>query len=238
MNILITGGASGLGLAITNTIAAHFPNDTVYFTYYSSADAAKALESSNANTKAILCNFKNEASLNELLVFVRENEIDILINNAFTKLVKSHVHKISRQAYQIAFNNDVVSAALLSGAFIERARKRKVGRIITILSGVTAQLPPLGWALYAAGKNYLLSLHQSWAAENRGFNITSNCVSPEFMQTSINNDTDERIVEQMIASHPLKKLLTVDEVAKTVLFLCESTTHLNGQNIILNAAQY
>ena len=238
MNILITGGASGLGLAITNTIAAHFHNDTVYFTYYSSADAAKALESSNSNTKAILCDFKNEASLNELLLFVRENEIDILINNAFTKLVKSHVHKISRQAYQIAFNNDILSAALLSGAFIERARKRKAGRIITILSGVTTQLPPLGWALYAAGKNYLLSLHHSWAAENRGFNITSNCVSPEFMQTSINNDTDERIVEQMIASHPLKKLLTVDEVAKTVLFLCESTTHLNGQNIILNAAQY
>lgn len=238
MNILITGGASGLGLAITNTIATHFPNDTVYFTYYASADAAKAVEALHTNTKAIHCNFTKEASLNELLVFVKEIEIDFLINNAFTKLVKSHVHKISRQDYQDAFNNDVLSAALLTGTFIERARKRKSGRIITILSGVTAQLPPLGWALYTAGKNYLLSLHQSWAAENRGFNITSNCVSPEFMQTSINNDTDERIVEQMISSHPLKKLLTVDEVAKTVLFLCESTTHLNGQNIILNAAQY
>lgn len=238
MNILITGGASGLGLAITNTVAMHFYDATIYFTYFSSADAAKDVEVKNANTKGLFCDFTNEQSLNSLMAFVKENNIEILINNAFTNLEKCHVHKITRHAYQASFNNDVLATAMLTGAFLESARKRKGGRIITILSGITAQFPPLGWALYAASKSYLLSLHSSWASENKGFHITSNCVSPEFMLTPINDETDDRIVEQMIATHPLKKLLTVEEVAKTVLFLCESTTHLNGQNILINAAQY
>ena len=70
------------------------------------------------------------------------------------------------------------------------------------------------------------------------FNIVSNCISPDFMATSLNADEDDRIVESMIAKHPLKKLLTVDEVAEMVLFLCASSQQLNGQNITLNAAQF
>ena len=238
MNILITGGASGLGVAITESLAHHFKDATIYFTYFASSNAANAIEEKYTNALGIYCDFTNDASLQNLIDFVKENNIDVLINNAFTNIAKCHAHKISREAYLTSFNNDVLTTAMLTGAFIERARKKKSGRVITILSGVTMQLPPLGWALYAAGKNYLLSLHRSWASENNKFNITSNCVSPEFMLTPINEGTDERIVEQMITSHPLKKLLTVDEVAKTVLFLCESTNHLNGQNILINAAQY
>ena len=43
MNVLITGGASGLGAAITRILAADAANK-IYFTYCSSSEAAKQLE--------------------------------------------------------------------------------------------------------------------------------------------------------------------------------------------------
>ena len=79
-------------------------------------------------------------------------------------------------------------------------------------------------------------MHRSWALENAAFNITSNCISPGFMATALNKDTDERIVEDMIAKHPLKKLLTTGEVAAVVLFLMDASGQVNGNNIIINSS--
>ena len=58
MNILITGGASGLGEAITNKVASENMN-IVYFTYNTPSEKARQLEGSLANTRGIKCNFIN-----------------------------------------------------------------------------------------------------------------------------------------------------------------------------------
>lgn len=61
----------------------------------------------------------------------------------------------------------------------------------------------------------------------------SNTVSPSFMQTSLTSDTNELMVEQMLASYPLKRLLTTDEVADVYVFLCEASNQLNSVDNLL-----
>lgn len=56
------------------------------------------------------------------------------------------------------------------------------------------------------------------------------------MQTNLTASMDERIVEQIRESHPLKKLLTVEEVADAILFLINSSSHINGIDLVINAA--
>jgi NAD(P)-dependent dehydrogenase (short-subunit alcohol dehydrogenase family) len=97
-------------------------------------------------------------------------------------------------------------------------------------------VPPIGTSVYIANKAYLEKLTKVWANENVKFNISSNSVSPSFMQTSLISDVDERVIEQMIENHPLKKILTVEEVAETVLFLISASSQINGVNLIINAA--
>ncbi|HWJ91875.1 MAG TPA: SDR family oxidoreductase, partial [Flavisolibacter sp.] len=63
-----------------------------------------------------------------------------------------------------------------------------------------------------------------------GFNITANTVSPSFMKTPLHDGLDERVVEEMEKKHPLKKLLTTEEVADVVQFLVTASQHINGQN--------
>ena len=116
-------------------------------------------------------------------------------------------------------------------------RKKKFGKIINILSTVVVNKPPIGMSEYAALKSYLFSLSKSWAAENATFNITSNSISPDFMQTKLTAYKDERLVELYAQAHPLKKILTPKEVADAVVFLVNCSQQINGINMVINSAQ-
>lgn len=234
MNILITGGSSGLGKSITECLATMHPQATVYFTYNSSAEAAIEIEKQFGNTKAIQLDFKQEESLQGTIEKINTLNIDVLVNNAVTSLHKNHFHKTGAEVFSNGFTDNILPVIKLTAAFIKAARIKKAGKIITILSSAISGSPLTGWAAYTAEKNYLLSLAKSWATENVQFNIQSNCVSPEFMDTAINKDLDYRLKEEMIKTHPLKRLLTTNEVADAVNFLVTASPHINGQNIFLN----
>ena len=234
MNILITGGSSGLGKSITECLVTTHPQATIYFTYNSSADAALEIEKQFSNTKAIQLDFKKEESIQAIIEKITSLDIDVLINNAVTSLHKNHFHKTTADIFSNGFSDNILPVIKITAAFIKAARLKKAGKIITILSAAIAGSPLTGWASYTAEKNYLLSLTKSWASENAQFNIQSNSISPEFMDTAINKELDYRLKEEIIKTHPLKRLLTTNEVAETVNFLVTASPHVNGQNIFLN----
>ena len=234
MNILVTGGASGLGEAITRVLAKDAKN-TIYFTFSNSKVNAKEIESDFGNAKSIKCDFKEESEVTTLVNKIDNLNIDVLINNAYTGVaIKTYFHKIDEQDFFADFVNNVIPTIRITQAVIAHFRKKKSGKIITILTSFLINSPPLGASCYVANKAYLGSLVRSWANENIKFNITSNAVSPSFMQTNLTSDVDERIIEQMISNHPLKNLLTVEEVAETVLFLTKASSQINGVDLPIN----
>jgi 3-oxoacyl-[acyl-carrier protein] reductase len=235
MNILITGGASGLGEAITRFLAKDEKN-TVYFTFANSEVNAKKIESELTNTHAIKCDFSNEESLKLLIEKIIQLDLDVLINNAYAgEPIKTYFHKMLIQDFEAEFRLNIIPTIFITQAVIQNFRKVKKGKIITILTSYLLNVPPIGASGYVATKSYLGSLVKSWANENIKFNITSNSVSPSFMQTGLTSSVDERIIEQMVTDHPLKRLLTSEEVAATVSFLIHSTSHINGIDLTLNA---
>ena len=236
MKLLITGGASGLGEAITRLLAQDQSN-TVYFTYANSQANATKLQQEFKNAVGIKCDFKNPTELEWFKNKIEGLEIDVLVNNAYHgEAIKTYFHKIPEADFTTEFMDNVIPIIGITQAVLSSFRKKKKGKIITILTSFLINTPPIGASSYVACKAYLGSLVKSWATENAKFNITSNAISPSFMQTGLTADVDERIIEQMNANHPLKKLLSPDEVAQTVLFLTKATSHLNGIDILLNAA--
>jgi 3-oxoacyl-[acyl-carrier protein] reductase len=236
MIILITGGSSGLGEAITRNLAAAHSN-TIYFTYNSSETNARRIEAEFNNTISIKCDFGNRAEVDALAAQIIELNLDVLINNAYTgDVIKTYFHKIPTSEFLIDFEKNLVPTIAVTQQAITIFRKKKSGKIITILTSILVNTPPHGSSLYTANKAYLEQLTKAWAVENKKYNITSNCVSPEFMLTNINKNVDDRIVEQLIKDHPLGKLLTTDEVAESVNFLVHATQQINGLNIVINCA--
>lgn len=234
MTILITGGASGLGEAITRLLAESVENK-VYFTYNKSDKKALEIELQYKNTTSIKCDFSNEAELKSLLEKIEIMDLEALINNAHcSRINQVHFHKISRENFLNDFTQNVIPTILITQEVLKMFRKNKSGKIITILSSALANIPPLGYSVYVANKAYLEKLTKVWASENSKFNITSNSISPSFMQTAINDDVDERIVEEIINNSPQKKLLTCNEVADTVMFLLSASCHINGVDILMN----
>ncbi len=235
MNVLITGGSSGLGAAITRKIAEAGHN--VYFTFNASVEAAEKLVQEFPNALPIKCDFKNANDVNALKAQILTSDIDVLINNAYTgEVIKSHFHKIPPGDFLTGFTENVMPTVIITQAAISHFRKKKFGKIITILTSGLVNIPPIGSAVYNANKAYLQQLTKIWAVENARHNIVSNSVSPAFMRTTLTGDTDERVIDQIIENHPLKTLLTPEEVADSVLFLLNASQQINGLDVVLNAA--
>lgn len=231
--ILITGGASGLGRSITESLS-NTQNELI-ITYNRSKDEAGKLER-KFNLTAIQCDFNSLESVENLINRIEELDIDILVNNAFTGFERQYFHKIKDSDFLNSFTKDVLPVIKITSAAIKVFRKKKFGKIITILSSSIINKPPIGWSTYTAGKAYLLSMNKSWAIENGKYNISSNAISPSFMETDLNKDVDSRIVENMALSHPLKRLLEPGEVSHAVKYLTEASQQINGINLIVNAA--
>ena len=81
MNILVTGGASGLGEAMTRKLASNTSNQ-VYFTYCKSKEKAILIEKELRNARAVRCDFNHATELNELLQKMSEWDLQVVINNA------------------------------------------------------------------------------------------------------------------------------------------------------------
>ena len=95
MRILITGGASGLGEAITKTLVMN-ENNIVYFTYCNSEIKSKQLEAKYKNTIAIYCDFSNQISIDNLTENLAKYDLDVIIHNAYSgQYLKTHFPEIA-----------------------------------------------------------------------------------------------------------------------------------------------
>ena len=140
-----------------------------------------------------------------------------------TGFEQNYFHKLKADYFTDSFQRNVLPAIKITQTALVYFRKKKFGKIITVLSSYLINKPPIGLSEYTASKSYLLSLSKSWATENANFNISSNCISPSFMQTSLTSDTDERVVSEMITKHPLKTLLKVEEAAEAIAFFVNAS---------------
>jgi len=145
-----------------------------------------------------------------------------------------HFHQIAVDELGRSFERNVLPTIKISQEAIKEFRKKKSGRIISIITAYVANSPPVGLSEYVANKAYLLSMARSWAKENSRYNIVSNCISPSLLETNLVGALDERQIDDMKSAHPFKCLLTVEEVADSVFDLAAASKHVNGINLLMN----
>jgi NAD(P)-dependent dehydrogenase (short-subunit alcohol dehydrogenase family) len=238
MNILITGGSSGLGKAIVERLAGEL-NHRVYFTYHSKHEEAMKMEQTFSGVKAVQLDFCDLVAVEEFAQEVLPTmELDVLVNNAYVGSPNgTHFHKTAIEDFRTSFEQNLLPSILLTQACISGFRKRKNGRIINVLTSYLMDLPPMGFSIYASNKAYLAQLTKCWCKENVKFGITVNSVMPDYMQTGFAN-VDERIIEQMEQEHPLKRLLQPEEVAEVVVSLMKTSKQVNGVAIPITASTH
>ena len=235
--ILITGGSQGLGRALVEACARDLDNQ-ILFTYCRHEDEAMALAGRLVNVQALPLDFCDEESVSLFAEKMEGEQIDVLINNAWVGNPQGvHFYKSEAEDYLRAFQWNVMPVIRITQACAKGMRKRRFGKIINIITSYVMDVPPTGFSVYTATKAYIRQLSKSISKELGRFNVTSNCILPDYMQTDFGKVEDFQLA-QMKEAHPLKELLKPEEVAEVVCSLLKASQQLNGVEIPINAAQH
>lgn len=154
--------------------------------------------------------------------------IDILVNNAgitrdnlLIRMTDEEFDKVLEVNLRAAF-----VAMRTAGKYMMR---NKFGRIINI-SSVSGIMGNPGQANYSASKAGLIGLTKTVARELAKKNITANCVAPGFIDTEMSRKLPEPVIETATQMIPMRKIGTVDDVARAVAFLTsDQAGYITGQ---------
>ena len=116
--------------------------------------------------------------------------------------------------------------------------KNKYGRIVNITS-IVGHTGNLGQSNYSASKAGIIGMSKSLAIEYAKKNITINCVSPGFIQSTMTDKIVENIKAVLTSRIPMSKLGTGEDVSNTVAFLSsDAASYITGETIHVNGGMY
>lgn len=234
---LVTGGARGIGRAVTAELARR--GATVIFTYLKNEEAATTLEKELADAPGKVfgraCDSKSTASVNETVdSMVRDlGRIDILVLNA----------GITRDQYLMMMAEeefDKVIDTNLSGAFrfakaVSRPMMTQKSGAVVAVSSVAAHFGVAGQTNYCASKGGLEAFCRAAAAELSPKGIRVNVVLPGFIDTEMTAKMPRSVKQNAKDRILIKRFGTPDEVAKVVSFLAsDAASYIVGQSITVD----
>ncbi|MHC4461476.1 MAG: 3-oxoacyl-[acyl-carrier-protein] reductase [Planctomycetota bacterium] len=112
--------------------------------------------------------------------------------------------------------------------------RNKFGRIIS-LSSVSGIMGNAGQTNYSASKAGLIGMTKTVARELAKKHITANCVAPGFIETEMTKKLLEPVIEAAKQLIPLRRVGSVDDVAKAVAFLAsDEAGYITGQVLCID----
>ncbi len=229
---IITGASRGIGRGIALVFAQH--GCDVAFTYSSSVDAAKALQSEliafGVKAKGYQSNAASFEQAHTLVEDVAKDfdGLDILINNAgITK--DNLLMRMGEEDFDQVIEVNLKSVFNMTKAVQRTFLKQRKGSIIH-MSSVVGVKGNAGQANYAASKAGIIGFSKSVALELGSRNIRSNVIAPGFIETEMTAKLSEEVVQGWRNGIPLKRGGSPEDIANACVFLgSDLSNYITGQ---------
>jgi 3-hydroxybutyrate dehydrogenase len=217
---VVTGGASGIGLACAEALAAE--GAAVTIADLNGDAAASAAETIGGEAWEV--DLSDTAALADLAL-----DADILVNNAGLQHVQP-IDDFEPERFSLMLRVMLEAPFLLIRAALPGMYDRGFGRIINVSSVHGIRASPYKSA-YVAAKHGLEGLSKVTALEGGPHGVTSNCVSPGYVRTPLVEqqiaaqalvhgiDEDEVVPKVLLTESAIKRLVEPREVASLVLWL-------------------
>ena len=238
---LVTGGATGIGRAAVLALAR--AGYDVALNYSSSEAAARQTaaqaEKHSVRTLLLKCDVSDESSVRKMLreVEAQFGRLDVLVNNAGTTASwkPKDLDSLSLDEW------DRVFAVNVRGLFqVTRAAapmlKKSSGCVINTASIVGLRPGPQPLP-YAASKAAVVNLTRT-LAWNLGPEIRVNAVAPGWMEGDwmkrMLKDKYQDLMGKRAKATPLKRVVTADDVAETMMSLIQANRFVTGEIIVID----
>lgn len=231
---LVTGGSSGIGLAI----AQRFVKEG-YQTIICGRNAEKLNKAVDLLGKGCIGINFDVGNLNEIPNFVssiiqKYGEIDVLVNNAGVNLKKELV-KVTDEDFNNIVRVNQTAIFSLSREVAKSVINKKMSAAIINISSMASHYGIPKVIAYTASKSALEGMTRAMAVELSPLGIRVNCVAPGFIKTPMSskalNDDPER-KNKVLSRTPLARLGDTSEVANVVYFLAsEESSFITGETI-------
>ena len=230
---IVTGGARGIGKAISLTLAEQGATVVAADTNAEGLAAvaqeavAKGLPGKivpkplNVTDRAAIDKFVEE-------VVAQLGKIDILVNNAgITR--DGLLMSMPEEQFDLVINVNLKSVYLMTQAVLRHMMSARYGRIVNMAS-VSGMMGNAGQANYAASKAGVIGLTKTTAKEYGKRGITANAVAPGFIDTDMTKILPDKIKEGVKMIVPLQKFGLPQDVAAAVVFLASPAAgYITGQ---------
>ncbi len=234
---LITGGGSGIGLAIAKELAANGINVTI-----AGRNAARLektglafIEMDVTDEQSVIDGIKSAGA------------IDIFVANAGAAATAPAL-KTSRAIWDEMIAVNLTSVYLCAREAAPQMRSRGWGRFIAIASTASLKAYPYTGA-YAAAKHGVLGWVKSLALELAKTGVTVNAICPGFTDTPLVDEALDNIVAKtktsredalatFLKDNPLGRLIKPEEVASAALWLAgDNAASVTGQSIVIDGGE-
>jgi len=232
---IVTGGATGIGLAIVRRLMDEGAS-VIIADIKGAQEASDGLSGSNRPVMAVEADVSSEDSVDGMIkrTIDRFGRIDILVNNAAVSasLTLKPFEELTVAEWRRVFDVNAIGVFLCCRAVASHMRARKSGRIVNIASGTAFKGAPF-LLHYVASKGAVMSMTRSLARELGADNITVNAVSPGYTLSEGNLANADFLAahrQAAIAGRVLQRDAYPEDLVGAVAFLAsDDAAFMSGQ---------
>jgi len=241
---LITGASSGIGRATAEAMARQGARLAVNYCK-NQAGAEQAVESirkAGGEAIAVHADVTRNAEVQAMVKVVRDRwgRVDILVNNAGDLIARRTLADMTEEYWDQIMALNLKSAFLCVKAVWEEMTARKSGCIINVTSIAGRNGGGPGAAAYAAAKGGLLTYTKGLAKELAPHGVRVNGIAPGVIATPYHERySPGEVFQKFIASIPLGRAGTAEEVADVIVFLASpAARYITGETVEVNGGMW
>jgi len=246
LNVLVTGGARGMGRTFVECFARDGAN--VAFCDLGEAEIAEAQAAAAVHgTKVvgIQANVSVEADVERLFAEAQAalgGPLHVLVNNAgilrdglLLKVDKEtgEVKKFGLKQWQDVIDVNLTGPFLCAREFASAAVKNKVKSSVMIQVSSISRHGNQGQSNYSAAKAGLVALTKLWAGELARYGIRTGAIAPGFTGTPMVKQMRPEVLEGMLKPVPLKRIAEPEEMYQGLKFIVECD-YFTGRTIYID----